>query len=485
MTESTDNKNGSRLLLLALIFLANPNINVIDILPDFVAYFIIAISLGYASDRSPYFAEARADFFKLCIVSLAKIPALFIQMLVRSGNVGDNDVGALFAFTFGVIEIIITVSAINNLFNALFYLGQRSYACPTLARFSLSKKNPDKKSSPEALRAFAIVFVALKCAAYSLPELLLLSKSVSVGQLGTYFNVAKFYPYIVVIATPTVFILGIIHAKRFYRYITMLTQGGKFRTAVDSMVDEAGRLEIKKKDMLRSMKHALTVFIVASFFTLEIRFSNFNSVNLFPRFVFALIMIYALVRLSPFTKSTKPAISVATIHAVAALLLSLLEVSFFDSYGYSSLASSNEARAEFLKVVIGSAIEFVLFSLLIVFSAMLVKDFIANHTGISRASNLYSKIDEEQHGVLTRKVVIWSIFGITSAATRLLNVIFRYFSTNVEVTVDNGTYITTSTITQSAIPWFGAAVFLVSAVFVGYTFSLFMLLRDDAEHKYQ
>ena len=472
-------------LIIALIFLANPNINVIDVLPDFIAYFIIARSLNYASDRSPYFAEAKADFYKLCVIGLAKIPALFIQTLVRSGNVGDNDIVALFAFTFGVVELIISVSAIKNLFSALFYLGERTDASPILSTFSLSKKKAKKKTSPEALRALTLTFVSLKCAAYSLPELLLLSKTVSVGQLATYFNVAKLYPYITVIAVPTLLVLGIVHAKRWYKYISAISVDGKFRTAVDSMVDENGRLELRKKDTLRNAKHALTVFIVASFFCIEMRFSNFNSVNILPRFVFALIIIYGLIRISAFSKSVKPSILVASLYAVSALVLSVLEVSFFDSYSYAVLPSSENAKAEFSKVVISSAIEFFLFSILMVFLAAVIKDFAKKHSGISQTSERYNSLDAEHKQIMTRKVVIWSVIGIVSAASRLLNVIFRYFSSNFIVEVEDGYYITSSTISESAVPWFGAAVFAITVLFIGYTFHLFTTLQDDAELKYQ
>ena len=67
-----------------LIFLLNPNVHTIDVLPDFVAYIICAHMLRYAKDRAPYFEEARAGFIKLAIVSALKIPAYFVITFARA-----------------------------------------------------------------------------------------------------------------------------------------------------------------------------------------------------------------------------------------------------------------------------------------------------------------------------------------------------------------------------------------------------------------
>ena len=71
-----DKKTKSRAytgIIVALVFLFNPNISVIDILPDFVAYFILARTFLLASDCAPYFEEARVAFKRLGWLSFGKI----------------------------------------------------------------------------------------------------------------------------------------------------------------------------------------------------------------------------------------------------------------------------------------------------------------------------------------------------------------------------------------------------------------------------
>ena len=62
----------------ALVLLCNPNIHVIDILPDFIAYFIIFSLLSEAADLAPHFAQARDSAKKLALIGLFKIPAAFL-----------------------------------------------------------------------------------------------------------------------------------------------------------------------------------------------------------------------------------------------------------------------------------------------------------------------------------------------------------------------------------------------------------------------
>ena len=74
-------KKEASLIVLALVFLFNPNIQVIDILPDFVAFFIFARLLEKPALMAPYFEEARSSALKLAVISLAKIPAFMLAVI--------------------------------------------------------------------------------------------------------------------------------------------------------------------------------------------------------------------------------------------------------------------------------------------------------------------------------------------------------------------------------------------------------------------
>ena len=64
------------LMALAFVFLFNPNISVLDVLPDFFGYIILSLALLKVSMLCEGLAEARRAFERLILVDGAKILAM-------------------------------------------------------------------------------------------------------------------------------------------------------------------------------------------------------------------------------------------------------------------------------------------------------------------------------------------------------------------------------------------------------------------------
>ena len=144
-------------LILCMVFLINPNINVVDILPDFIAWFMLAKLFERAADSAPYFEEARASFLKLAWINLAKIPAFFLIVSIRSKDTMDNNVFALFSLSFCALELLFLLPCIKNLFTALFHLGERTDATSLITPV-LSPFSSIKKISPESIKECTYFF---------------------------------------------------------------------------------------------------------------------------------------------------------------------------------------------------------------------------------------------------------------------------------------------------------------------------------------
>ena len=129
-----------KLLIFSLVLLFNPSLNVVDILPDFIAWFILAKIFERAADSAPYFEEARSNFIRLGWLNLLKIPAFFLILFVKSKDTLDNNIYALVSFSFAIFEIILVTQAIKNIFTAAFYLGERTDVPALIEPFAVSKK---------------------------------------------------------------------------------------------------------------------------------------------------------------------------------------------------------------------------------------------------------------------------------------------------------------------------------------------------------
>ena len=114
-----------RLTLLALLFILTPNVNMVDILPDFIGYFILLRTFMPLSDRIPYFDAVTSYVKRLMYLSLLRIPAFILMGMIKGENYTGNDQTALFTLIFAAAEATLTLYLIINLYQAFSYLCER------------------------------------------------------------------------------------------------------------------------------------------------------------------------------------------------------------------------------------------------------------------------------------------------------------------------------------------------------------------------
>ena len=63
---------GLGIAAISAIFLFNPDVAIIDVLPDFIGYTLLAVALRFARDLSPHFENAWRKFRILPVLSLQR-----------------------------------------------------------------------------------------------------------------------------------------------------------------------------------------------------------------------------------------------------------------------------------------------------------------------------------------------------------------------------------------------------------------------------
>ena len=481
-TKFIDTATGKRvgsigLIVLSLVFLLNPVVRVVDILPDFIACAIIVRLLYYVADRAPFFEEARADFLKLGFVSLAKIPAFFIISIARNSNTLDNDTTVLFTFVFSLMEIILLRGAVTNLFAGLYHLGQRTEAAATIRPFPISKKG-DRQSSPEGVRALALAFVVVRAVLTALPELLLLTRSDDGGRYQ--FNPRALYPYSIVLSVLTVLIFGIIILKRGIAYARAINEEGLFFSGVESLIDGDRRAELEKKIAGKRMRTALTFLVAASFLTFELRFDNFGSVNILPHFIFGGMLFAGAFFIGRYTDKWKPTAIAAGAYSALALVGYILEIRFSDKYGFDALIRDGAARDAYIPLIVFSALELCALICVMVFLARQLIEFSIRHTGLDPTSERYGRQEREHHSIMRKRIFVYSGTAMLVGLSRLLDTVFKYFSSRTYVDLGD----TIGTVVAGAAPWFGVVMVIVSGAFIGITLYVIGGLKTESEAKY-
>lgn len=471
MTDTVKRRN-YKLLILSLVLLFNPSVNVVDVLPDFIAWFILAKLFERAADSAPYFEEARSNFIRLGWLNLLKIPAFFLILFIKSKDTLDNNVYALVSFTFAIFEIILVTQAVKNIFTALFYLGERTDAPSLIEPFSVSKKK-NRPVTPESLKNLTYLFFILKAVLYAVPDLFLLT---GVNDRGIVFIGSKYYPYVLVFSILAGIIFGIIWLMHIKKYALKIHAEDKFYSALESIASNAPDApELKAK--LRSLLNTPTLMIVAAFFSMELIFENWNNINILPHFIYGIALLFVCYSFKKHSEIQTRVFISGAVYCIAALVGYISTVSFFSKYEYMDLIKNSSAKSDYNLILVFAVLEFVCLTLFLVFIAKAFNSFIEENTGISPKSEKYHTLESEFHRSLKIKNYVTLALGILSGLAKCINV---FLNSEVQVL-----FTETNIITASTIPWFSTVVTITSVAYIAYNFFYMSTLKDEVKMKYQ
>ena len=113
------------LLMLGFVFLANPNVNIIDVLPDAIGCLCIYAAIFKLGDLYGEMEEARRAFLTLFWISLSKLPAFLLMFWITGTNVNESTIRLVFAFCYAVAETVFGIRAFRLFFDGFGYIGTR------------------------------------------------------------------------------------------------------------------------------------------------------------------------------------------------------------------------------------------------------------------------------------------------------------------------------------------------------------------------
>lgn len=476
--EKISKKRFYSLLTFSLVMLCNPNINVIDILPDFIGWFILAKLFEKASDSAPYFEEARLGFIKLGWITLAKIPALLLIIFVRGQNTLDNDIFALVSFSFAVTECVFAVKTASYLFKGLFHLGERTPAVALIAPFSppICKK---RLISPQNLKEYTYFFFICKSILFFLPDMFLLTRiSKETGQLLT---ISKHYPAVLILSHVFGIIIGSIWVARAIRYTKAIREEGLFDEALFSLASEDSLTKAETKAKIRSISLALTLICVAAFFSIDLVFDNLNGINILPNFLFGILLLIGISVLRKHTRASSAVFIFGGLFSLLSLTCYILLARFLSEYKYSDIIANKIAANAYLAVMIFGALEFLLLVLFLIFTAKTFSSFILTNTGVSPDSDRYLHMEKEYHKILIKKNYIMMSLGIIAGLAKCINL---FLNQRVkQIYVDESDFIM-PIISSSPIPWFNLVITVTSIIYIGYTLYFISTIKEEINMKY-
>lgn len=397
---------------LSLIFLFNPNIAVIDVLPDFIGYIFLCIFLTNLADINETLSNALIGFKRLIFLDAAKIISI-LWIFGMSVTSERNSSLLLWSFAFGVLEMIFVIPAFLNLFKGLEELGN---AHDNTSVVGYKRGRRSKKSYTEKMRRVTVAFVAVKAVFSFLPELADLTsteyyENEGLLNLYRYIGIMRFLAFIPVL------VLGIIWIIKCVAYFKRIDMDSVFCMALEKSYAEG--VAVKKGIFVRrNITLAFVILITAFVFSFDFRL---ESINILPDFISGILLAVFFAVISKKTSvNKKTPIVLSVLYAILAFAAYLLEISFFDKYYYGAIYRSEEAMTAFVIMAVVSCASSALFAVLSCAVLKSLKKVIFEHTGVIALNSGYDSACEKMSDDIKKELGVYLKYCLAATVFYLL-----------------------------------------------------------------
>ncbi len=363
-------KAGIGSLIAAAVFLFNPCINIVDLLPDFFGYLLLLKALTAWADLCPALTDALALLSKLRWLTLLK---MFMMLLVPL--VDDNWV-LVFTFSFAVVELILLIPAIGKLFDGADFLSMRFNGRAVL----MNVKN---------IRQLTLIFTVLKRVCNVLPEFGSLSSFEYSGYVtgGVQIDYGSYKNAYVMIGFIITLLVGILWLVNIIPYFSRIGR----ETAFLERFDAAYRNEVAVNTGLfirRGLRTVITLLIAAFAFLPNLWMDEFNVI---PTFVGAAFLLTAVVRFRklPHAEVSRAFFIGSIVFAAVSATAFFVSVWFTTSYGLNRVPYDFNAYTLYqvtliLAVAEAAAMGFCYFCLYRALTALVKTEFAPAKTATDR-----------------------------------------------------------------------------------------------------
>ena len=342
------------MLLVALLFLATPNISLIDLLPDFIGYLLLARALSYAADAFPYFAEAKAGFLRMMWISLAKIPATFMMLMMWGNDNAQRSIVTVFSLCFAVLDLVFLLPTLASLFEGYFYMGNR-YGCESAMNVPASLG----KMTREGFQKLTVAFFVAKTVMSALPELSLISvKQYSPDYVvsGSSIVWSTYYPLFAILGAVLILCFGVVWLTYAYRYFKYLHSEGELDALLQSHFEDKSEYLYEKREYAR-VANGLMLLIVSVGMAIDF---VLDDLNILPDVISIVLFIIALQMLRPMLSRTHIASMIFGFYAVVSVFASILKVIFVNNYTFRMIETTPAAAELYTRYSIVYAVETIL-----------------------------------------------------------------------------------------------------------------------------
>ena len=411
---------GIGLFTAGAVFLFDPFISVVDLLPDALGYLLMLLGLYRLSDLDERLAEACKGLRYLALIGVARLVSLFLTFGLVSPNEQPVFV-LLILFTLGVLDCIILIPMWKNFCGGVLYLGSRNDATTMFDREGRGGSTR-RRNAAERYTAYTVAFFVLREVLAVLPELTVLSHEKGGVEMG---DATPFYDFIGLyrmLGSGIALILGVIWLIMTVGFIRRLKRDTPFFEALTHKY----RAEVLTRGDLfarRAVKSSLVCLLVAAVFALDVYLDH---VNVLPDILAALFLILSVVFLRRYAGKNLPALLAASFYGVISAVSWYLQVTgYFNQGDLSLVLRSDDLHACWQNVLALESAAAALFVVAVIFILRSLYTLSKRYTGVrvfrdDLSPTYATERTEAIHSLIRKKLIIVGVFaGMTALSTVL------------------------------------------------------------------
>lgn len=396
---------GMLAICFSFLFLFNPTVSPIDILPDLIGYILLCSALRAFADLNDDIDTARRYFQYMILVDVLKHMSV-LWLFGLSVSTEKNTGILLLGFVFGFIELLLLIPAYFKLFGGMISLAYVHESTSILGR---AKENA-KYGFAEKARKSTLVFIVLQRVMAVLPEF---------SNLNTYeydetgVAVHSLYEYIGLLRAVAVLITLVFGLIWLWRMLSFFGRVRRDVSYLESLKHAYESAVIPRRGLFvaRAVRRVRFLLLIGSIFMVDFRL---DSVNLLPDAIGIAFMIGAVLVLSRYVRLLRTKLlSLLSVCGALSLIAYVADLLFHRSYSYSAVMRNAQAYdAYVLTLVIGviAAAAAVLWLLIIGYCARSVIDQHTGFTGTYETENDSVRLKAYRQE-LKRKWISYYVFG--------------------------------------------------------------------------
>lgn len=348
-----------KLIIIGLIFLFNPEINIIDPLPDFIGILFILKGITSVALLSPTLADAASAFKKYFWISFIQFAAIIPLISVAAS---DPAFYLVFTFAFAVLSILYIIPAFTKLFSGIEYLAE---------------KNALRLYGIHILTVIFTFFFIIKKILSLIPELIYLYIDDRNVYDTALYPLAPYKTGIISITVTVSLIIGILWLVIAAKYFSKLKKNAEYNKAISQNISEINHTV--SQIAMRTVSAVSTLLTVSAFSMISF---YIDGIQIIPQFISA-VCIYQTVRTSGrlllFTNKSKKKIPIfSLLVGIVSYIISLI---FNIRYHETAILNFSRVSEKFAFPALINLISCVLYILSLYSIYSIVKRIIDEHTG--------------------------------------------------------------------------------------------------------